>query len=44
MDELIEALESLGYKQSDIKRIIPNVDENKKLEEQIKDALKLLLK
>ena len=42
--ELIEALESLGYKQSDIKRIIPNVDENKKLEEQIKDALKLLLK
>lgn len=42
--ELIEALEALGYKQADIKRVIPNIDENKKLEEQIKDALKLLLK
>ena len=43
-NELIEALEALGYKQADIKKIIPNIDENKKLEEQIKDALKLLLK
>lgn len=43
-DELVEALEALGYKHSDIKRILSNIDENKKLEEQIKEALKLLLK
>lgn len=42
--ELTETLKSLGYKPADIKRILPNIDINKKLEEQIKDALKLLLK
>ena len=43
-DELIDVLESLGYKNSEIKKIIPNVDNTKSLEEQVKDALKLLLK
>ena len=43
-DELIEVLESLGYKMPDIKKIIPNVNRELKLEEQIKEALKLMLK
>ena len=43
-DELIDVLESLGYKNSEIKKIITNVDNNKSLEEQVKEALKLLLK
>jgi len=42
--ELISVLESLGYKSADINRIIPNVDKTKTIEEQVKDALKLLLK
>lgn len=42
--ELVSVLESLGYKSADINRIIPNVDKNKNIEEQVKDALKLLLK
>lgn len=43
-DELVAVLTSLGYKTPDIKRILPNVDYSKTIEEQIKDALKLLLK
>ncbi len=43
-DELISVLENLGYKTVEIKRIIPQIDINKTLEEQVKDALKLLLK
>lgn len=39
--ELIEALESLGYKNSNIKKIIPNI-KSEKLEDQIREALKLL--
>lgn len=42
--ELISVLESLGYKSADINKIIPNVDKEKDIEEQVKDALKLLLK
>lgn len=42
--ELISVLESLGYKSVDINKIIPNVDKEKTIEEQVKDALKLLLK
>lgn len=42
-EELIETLKSLGYKQNDIKRILPNI-QSKTLEEQLKEALKLLLK
>ncbi len=42
--ELISVLESLGYKTADINKIVPNVDKEKTIEEQVKDALKLLLK
>lgn len=41
--ELIEALKSLGYKSSDINKILPNIKENE-VENQIKEALRLLLK
>ncbi len=43
-DDLIEVLESLGYKTSEIKKVIVNIDHSKKIEEQVKDSLKLLLK
>lgn len=43
-DELTEALVALGYKQADIKKIIKNIDPNLTIENQIKEALKLLLK
>lgn len=43
-NELTETLKSLGYKPNDIKRIIPNIDSSKSIEEQIKEALKLLLR
>lgn len=44
IDDLISVLESLGYKTGEIKKIIVNVDRSKSLEEQVKDALKLLMK
>lgn len=40
--ELIEVLESLGYKSADIKKVISKVDNDLSIEEQIKEALKLL--
>ena len=43
-DELVEALKSLGYKNADINKVIKNVDNSLDIEEQIKEALKLLLK
>ena len=43
-DELVLALEALGYKTNDIKNIIVKVDKSLSIENQIKDALKLLLK
>ena len=43
-DELVEVLENLGYKPVDIKKVLPKVDKDKSLEEQIKEALKLMLK
>ncbi|MBR1718545.1 MAG: Holliday junction branch migration protein RuvA [Bacilli bacterium] len=43
-EELVETLKALGYKNVDIKKILPNIDTKKSLEEQIKDALKLMLK
>ncbi|MCM1371281.1 MAG: Holliday junction branch migration protein RuvA [Clostridium sp.] len=42
-DELISALKALGYKTSDINLILPNI-KSTVVEEQIKEALKLLLK
>jgi Holliday junction DNA helicase RuvA len=44
LDELVEVLKGLGYKNPDIKRVLPNIDKSKVIEEQIKEALKLLLK
>ena len=43
-DELTEVLLGLGYKQVDIKKIIPKVNKDLSLESQIKESLKLLLK
>ena len=43
-EELISALEGLGYKTADIKKILPNVDVTTSLEGQVKEALRLLLK
>ena len=43
-DELVEALTALGYKMPDIKRVLPSIDKTQKIENQIKEALKLLLR
>ena len=43
-DELVEALSSLGYKNQDIKKVVVKVDNTLSIENQIKEALKLLLK
>ena len=42
-DELLEALKGLGYKDKDIKMVLPKVNKEQKLEEQIKEALRLLI-
>ena len=42
-DELLEALKGLGYKDKDIKMILPKVNKENKLEDQIKEALRLLI-
>ena len=41
---LIDVLKGLGYKEKDYKGIINKVSSDKSIEEQVKDALKLLLK
>jgi len=41
--ELVEVLSSLGYKMTDIKKVLSKVDSSKSIEEQIKDALKLMV-
>ncbi len=43
-DELIEVLKGLGYKTSDILKVVRQVDTNLSIEDQIKQALKLFLK
>jgi len=43
-DELIETLKALGYKSSDITKILPQINNNDPIEKQVKDSLKLLLK
>ena len=43
-EELVLALNALGYKNSDINKVVKNVPNNLKIEDQIKEALKLLLK
>lgn len=44
VEELMSVLENLDYKTVEIKKVIPQIDTSKTLEEQIKEALKLLLK
>lgn len=44
LEELVEALKGLGYKQPDIKKILPSINKSDNIEKQIKEALKLLLK
>ena len=43
-EELVSVLESLGYKNADIKRVLPSVNVSLTIENQVKEALKLLLK
>jgi Holliday junction DNA helicase RuvA len=43
-DELKEALKELGYKPQEINKVLPNIDNTLKIEDKIKEALKLLLK
>lgn len=42
--DLIDTLTALGYKQTEIKKVVANVDKTMSLESQVKEALKLLLK
>ena len=44
LEELKEVLINLGYKEKEIKPIIARVDKSLSIEEQVKEALKLLLK
>jgi Holliday junction DNA helicase RuvA len=43
-DDLVAVLESLGYKQLEIKKILKDIDTTLPVESQVKEALKLLLK
>ncbi len=43
-DELVSVLESLGYKNAEIKKVLPKVNASLEIESQIKEALKLMLK
>lgn len=43
-EELIDVLVGLGYKLADIKKILPKINEELSIENQIKEALKLMLK
>ena len=43
-DELIEVLKGLGYKDKEIKAVIPNVNKEIRIEDQVKEALRLLVK
>ena len=44
LDELMNVLESLGYKKADIKKILPQVDASLPVEKQVKEALKIMMK
>ena len=43
-DELVEALLALGYKNADIKKVLPKIDCGLAIEDKIKDALRIMLK
>lgn len=42
-NELVDALISLGYKIADIKKVLPKIDKEATIENQIKEALKLMI-
>lgn len=44
LQDVIEVLESLGYKKADIKKVLPKISPELKIEDQVKEALKLMLK
>jgi len=43
-DELIDVLKGLGYKLPDINKILPSIKSDLSIEQQVKEALKLMLK
>jgi len=43
-EELMEVLKGLGYKEKEMKGIVTRIDNNLSIEDQVKEALKLLLK
>ena len=43
-EELIEVLKGLGYKEKEIKAVVVKVPSELSIEDQVKEALKLLLK
>lgn len=43
-EELVQVLEGLGYKKPDIKKVLPHINYQEPIENQIKEALKLMLK
>lgn len=43
-EELVGVLESLGYKKPDIKKVLPHINYSDTIENQIKEALKLMLR
>ena len=43
-NELIDVLKGLGYKLPDINKILPQIKSDLSIEEQVKEALKLMLK
>ena len=43
-EDLMETLSALGYKTSEIKKVISQINKSSTLEEQVKEALRLLLK
>lgn len=42
--ELVDTLKALGYKPNQISKVLPKIDTTKKLEQQVKDALKWMMK
>ncbi len=43
-DDLVSVLESLGYKNTEIKKVLPKVNASLDIESQVKEALKYMLK
>lgn len=43
LEDLVDTLVALGYKSSDIKKIIPLINKELSLEEQVKEALRLII-